>query len=149
MQVFVASDHRGFALKQEIMAYLARNKYKVEDAGDKVLDPKDDYPQFGYALATKVLGSTDDDPRGIALCGGGQGMAIAANRVTGIRAAVITNVEDAEATRIDNDSNVLSLSADRFENNQQECFDIIDKWLMTEFSGAARHQRRIEELDKF
>ena len=148
MEIFVGADHRGYELRKDIMAYLSRMKYDVTDVSSKSLDPDDDYPQFGYAVAMKVLGSTDDDPRGIVICGGGQGVAIAANRVTGVRAVVVTDEEDAKHSRIDNDANVLSLSADRFENDPQEAYDIIETWLKTPFSGAPRHQRRIQELDE-
>jgi len=146
MKIFLASDHAGFKLKNELFGYLARNGYDVEDVGAKELDPKDDYPQFAYAAATQVLGSTDDDPRAILVCGGGQGMAIAANRVKGIRAAVVWNEEEAKRTRDDNDTNVLALPGRVLSEDKAN--QIVETWLNTPFSGASRHRRRINELDE-
>lgn len=146
MKIYIASDHAGFKLKNELFGYLARNGYDVEDVGAQTLDPNDDYPQFAYSAVTQVLGSNDEDPRAILVCGGGQGMAMAANRVRGIRASVIWDAEEAKMTRLDNNSNVLALpgrvlSADKANK-------IVETWLNTAFSGASRHQRRINEIDE-
>ena len=149
MKIFIGSDHRGFELKKELFAYLSKHDYDVEDVGDKQLDPQDDYPQFAQEAAIKMLGSEDSEPRAILICGGGQGMAIAANRFQGIRAVVITDAHDAKTSRIDNDSNVLSLSADRFEEEQEAMYGIIETWLTTEFAGQARFVRRLKEIDEF
>jgi len=146
MKIYIASDHAGFKLKNELFGYLARNGYDVEDVGAKELDPKDDYPQFAYAAITQVLGSNDEDPRAILVCGGGQGMAIAANRVAGIRAAVIWDQEEAKRTRDDNDSNVLALPGRVLTDDLAN--KIVETWLNTPFSGAQRHRRRIAELDE-
>lgn len=145
MKIFLGSDHAGFYLKQKVFAYLSKRKYDVEDEGNKQLDPYDDYPQFAFAVATQVLGSTDEDPRGILLCGSGQGICIAANRVRGIRASVCWNEEVARETRNDNDSNVLCIPARFIEEDQ--VLRIIDIWLDTEFSGAERHVRRLREVE--
>src|SRR2546430_1698801 len=110
MKIFLGSDHQGFQLKEKLFAYLSKHDYDVEDVGDKELDPDDDFPQFAYLAATKVLGE-EKDGRAILLCGGGQGMCMAANRVRGIRAAVIWDAHEAKMTRNDNDSNVLCLPA--------------------------------------
>lgn len=149
MKIFIGSDHRGFDLKNDVFAYLSRNNYDVEDVGDKQLDPADDYPQFAQRAVSKVLGSEDTDARAILICGGGQGMAIAANRFQGIRAVVITTAHDAKMSRIDNDANVLSLSADLFDDNKEAAYGIIETWLTTEFSGSPRHIRRLKEIDEF
>jgi ribose 5-phosphate isomerase B len=146
MKIYIASDHAGFKLKNELFGYLARNGYDVEDIGAKEMDPNDDYPQFAYAAVTQVLGSTDEDPRAILVCGGGQGMAMSANRVRGIRAAVVWDVEEAKRTRDDNDSNVLSLPGRVLSDDKANA--IVEAWLNTPFSGAARHRRRIDEIDE-
>jgi ribose 5-phosphate isomerase B len=146
MQIFVGADHAGFHLKATVMAHLSKLGYTVEDEGDRELDPADDYPQFAYTVVTKVLGSEDEDPRGILLCGSGQGMAIAANRVRGIRAALCWNEDVARETRNDNDSNVLSVPV-RFLS-EDEVLNIIDTWLKTPFSEAPRHIRRIHEIEE-
>jgi len=145
MKIYLASDHAGFHLKEKVMAHLSKAKYEVEDEGDKVLDPADDYPQFAYAATTKVLGSEDPDARAILLCGSGQGMCMAANRVRGIRAALCWNEEVAHETRNDNDSNVLCLPV-RFLS-EEEILRIVDTWLKTPFSKAERHARRIREIE--
>ncbi|HWZ65488.1 MAG TPA: RpiB/LacA/LacB family sugar-phosphate isomerase [Patescibacteria group bacterium] len=145
MKIYLGSDHAGFYLKEKIFAHLVRAGYDVEDEGDKVLDPADDYPQFAYTVTTKILGSEDDDARGILLCGGGQGMCIAANRVRGIRAVVVWDEHEAKMARNDNDSNVLCLPARSLEDKQ--LIDIVDVWLKTPFSKAARHARRIREIE--
>lgn len=144
MKVFLASDHAGFELKNELLAYLTRNGYDVEDLGNDQFDKDDDYPQFAYQAVAKVLGA--EDARAILVCGGGQGMAMAANRFKGIRAAVIWDKYEAKRTRVDNDSNVLSLPGRVLE--EDEANEIVETWLNTEFSGAPRHKRRISELDE-
>jgi ribose 5-phosphate isomerase B len=146
MQIYVGADHAGFKLKATVMAHLSKRGLAVEDDGDKELNPDDDYPQFAFGVATKVLGSEGDDPRGLLLCGSGEGMCIAANRIRGIRAALCWNEEVARETRSDNDSNILCVPA-RFLTDE-EALRIIDVWLDTPFSGAARHARRINEIEE-
>jgi ribose 5-phosphate isomerase B len=149
MKIYLAADHRGFHLKQKIAAYLAKRNLTYEDVGDEVLNPDDDFPQFGQAAALQVIGSDDSDPRAILVCGGGQGMAIAANRFRGIRAVVISTSEEARLARHDNDANVLSLPADLLDNDDDRYWqDIVDTFLATEFAGAARYVRRNRELDE-
>lgn len=143
----MASDHGGFDLKEKAMAHLSKMGYEVEDVGDRTPDPTDDYPQFAYAAATKVLGSEDPDARAIMICRGGQGMAIAANRIHGIRAVVVQDVEEAKMSRNDNDANVLALPSRVLENDESLAFNIIDVWLKTPFSKAERHSRRIHEIE--
>lgn len=148
MIIYLGSDHAGYHLKEKVEVHLLKAGYKVEDVGNKVLDPSDDYPQFAFLAATQVLGSTDDDPRAILLCGGGQGMAIAANRIRGIRAVVIEDVTEARMSRNDNNANVLALPARVLENDEPKAFAIIDTWLTTPFSKAARHTRRLHEIEE-
>jgi len=146
VKVYLGSDHQGFHLKEHIFAYLSKNGYDVEDIGGKTLDPEDDFPQFAYMVATKVLG--EDDAMGILVCGGGQGMAMAANRVNGIRAAVIWDAHEAKMTRADNDSNILALPARILEDDQDKWQGIVETWLNTPFAGAARFVRRNKQLDQ-
>jgi len=102
------------------------------------------------ALAAKVVAamkaSDDKDPRGILICGSGQGMCMAANRYKGIRASLVWNVEEARASRNDDDSNVLCLPARYMSINQAA--KLAEAWLGTPFAGAARFKRRIAEIDK-
>jgi ribose 5-phosphate isomerase B len=148
MNIFIGADHGGFYLKEKIEAHLVKAGHTIEDVGDKVLDPHDDYPQFAFAAATKVLGSEDADPRAIIICKGGQGVAIAANRIRGIRAVVIDDVIEAKMARNDNNSNVLCLPARTLEQDEAKTFDIVDTWLKTPFSGAERHVRRLREIEE-
>ena len=148
MKVFLGSDHNGFYLKDRLFAYLAKYKYEVVDiSGGKELDPEDDFPEFAQSVAIKVLG--EDDSRGILLCGSGQGMAMAANRFNGIRAAVVWDAYEAKMTRRDNDSNVLCLSARAFESQDDAVWQgIVETWLNTEFTNAPRFRRRNKQLDE-
>lgn len=149
MKIFLGADHQGHHLKSEVFAYLSKRSYDVEDVGNTELDPEDDFPQFAQMAAIKVLGEEESkDPRAILICGGGQGMAIAANRFKGIRASVIWDSEEAKMTRKDNDSNVLCLSARILESKKETWQDIIDTWLSTEFADAPRYRRRNQELDE-
>jgi ribose 5-phosphate isomerase B len=146
MKIFLGADHAGFYLKEKVFAHLSKLGYEVEDDGNKVLDPTDDYPQFAFAVATKVLGSEDPDARGVLICGSGQGICIAANRVRGIRASLVWNIEGAKETRNDNDSNVLCIPARMID--EDVALEIVDLWLKTPFSGAERHVRRIKEIEE-
>lgn len=148
MHVYLGSDHNGYQMKEKMAEYLSKRGYTVEDVGDKELNPEDDFPEFAYKAAVKVISSGENDPRAILLCGGGQGMAMAANRLKGIRASVITDAHEAKITRHDNDSNVLCLPARLLEDNEKEWKDIVDTWLDTPFAAAPRFIRRNKQLDQ-
>lgn len=144
MKIFLAADHGGFELKNQLREHLFHTGQEVIDLGPDTLDKDDDYPIKAYDVATRVLGE-EDDARGILICRSGQGMAMAANRVSGIRAAVVWNEAVAKETREANDSNVMSLAGDF--TSTDEAIKIVDVWLATEFTGEERHQRRIKELE--
>lgn len=148
MKIYIGADHQGFDMKQHVFAYLAKRGYDVEDVGDKELDPDDDFSDFAQAAALKVLGSDDTDPRAVLICGGGQGMAMAANRFRGIRASVIWDAFEAKMTRNDNDSNVLCLPARVLQDDESAWEGIIETWLSTPFADAPRYRRRNAELDE-
>jgi sugar-phosphate isomerase, RpiB/LacA/LacB family len=149
MKIFLGSDHNGFRLKEDVFNYLKKRGYEVFDVGDNELDPDDDFPQFAQAASVRVLGEdTKNDPRAILICGGGQGMCMAANRFRGIRASVIWDRYEAKMTRNDNDSNILCLPARVLENNQKEWQYIIDTWLETPFAAAPRFKRRNAQIDE-
>lgn len=147
MKIFLGSDHNGFHLKEKVFAYLSKNGFDVEDVGDQVLDKDDDFPEFASMAAIKIIGSEDDDPRAILLCGGGQGMAMAANRFRGIRASVVWDEHEAKMTRNDNDSNVLSLPA-RIVEDDDVWEKIVHTWLTTPFANAERFKRRNRQIDE-
>ena len=148
MKIYLGSDHNGYALKERVFAYLSKRGYDVQDVGDRELNPEDDFPQFAQMACLKVLGDESDDARAILLCGGGQGMAMAANRFRGIRASVIWDEHEAKMTRNDNDSNVLCLPSRLVDTDDEQWQSIIDTWLDTPFAGAERYSRRNRQLDE-
>lgn len=148
MKIYLGSDHNGFHLKEKIFAYLSKNGYDVEDVGGKTLDPADDFPDFAQAASLKILGDESDDARAILLCGGGQGMAMAANRFKGIRAAVVWDAFEAKMSRNDNDSNILCLPSRILDASDGEWQGIVETWLNTPFAAAARFKRRNAQLDE-
>lgn len=149
MNIYLGADHQGYYLKEKVFAYLAKHGYSVEDVGGKELDPDDDFPDFAQMAATRVIGDTDKDPRAILICGGGQGMAMAANRFRGIRAAVIWDAYEAKMTRYDNDCNILCLPARVFDKEDDGVWQgVIETWLNTEFAAAARFKRRNAQIDE-
>ena len=115
------------------------------DDGDVKLDPNDDFPVFAQKVVIDVLKSDNSDPRGILICGSGQGMCMAANRFKGIRAALIYDEESARSSRNDDNSNVACLPARLFEKDKDN--KIITAWLDAPFANAARFVRRLNELD--
>lgn len=148
MNIYLGADHNGFALKEKVFAYLAKRKYEVVDVGDSELDPDDDFPEFAQMAALKVIGDDSKDPRAILICGGGQGMCMAANRFKGIRASVVWDAQEARMARNDIDSNILCLPARVLEDDERLWQDIIDTWLKTPFANAARFKRRNAQLDE-
>lgn len=148
MKIYLGADHNGFHLKEKIFAYLVKRGHDVEDVSEGELDPDDDFPEFAQMAALRVIGDDDDDARAVLLCGGGQGMCMAANRFRGIRASVIWDATEAKMTRNDNDSNVLCLPSRVLENDEKEWKNIIDTWLQTPFANAPRFRRRNAQIDE-
>ena len=145
MNIHLATDHAGLELKNAIKDYLIGKGHEVTDHGAHEYDAQDDYPDFIFPCARAVAANPEN--RGIILGGSGQGEAMAANRIKGVRAAVYygSEREIARLSREHNNANVLSLGA-RFIS-EQEIYDIIETWLDEPFEGG-RHQRRIEKLDE-
>ena len=145
MNIHLATDHAGLELKNAIKDYLIGKGHEVTDHGAHEYDAQDDYPDFIFPCAWAVAANPEN--RGIILGGSGQGEAMAANRIKGVRAAVYygSEREIARLSREHNNSNVLSLGA-RFIS-EQEIYDIIETWLDEPFEGR-RHQRRIDKLDR-
>ena len=145
MIIHIATDHAGLELKEKVKSYLSKLDYEVIDHGAYEYDALDDYPDFIFPCAKAV--SNDLNSKGIILGGSGQGEAMAANRVKGVRAAVFYNGPDdiIKLSRQHNDANILSLGA-RFMSDQ-EMYKIIELWLSTDFESG-RHKRRIDKLDE-
>ena len=140
MKIGIASDHRGYVLKKEIIKEL-KNEYEIIDFGTDS-EERVDYPDYAFKLG-KAIQNKDID-LGIAICGTGIGISIACNKINGIRASVCTDKYMAQMTRQDNDANVLCLGSRLKIDN---VLGIVDEYLNTEFSGG-RHQRRVDKIKK-
>ena len=145
MKIYIGADHNGFDFKRQIIEFLQRSGYDVVDDGDVKLDPNDDFPQYAGTVVASLLGDSDTTSRGILICGSGQGMCIAANRFKGIRASLCWSVEEARASRNDDDSNILCLPSRYLSLDDAK--PVIMAWLNTAFAGAPRFVRRIQQLD--
>lgn len=143
MRIAVASDHRGVDLKRAIIAKLNSLGHVVTDDGADGSDSVD-YPDFASVVARKVSDEAID--RGVLICGTGIGMAIAANKFPGVRAAPCSDEVTAEISRRHNDLNILCLSADLLSARVAE--RMVEVWIGTEFEGG-RHARRLEKIRSF
>jgi ribose 5-phosphate isomerase B len=144
VKIYLGADHGGYELKNELREHLSKAGHDVEDLGADTLDPEDDYPRYAYNVATKVLG--DDAGVGLLICRSGQGMAIAANRVRGIRAAIAWNKETAAHGRRDDNVNVLVLASDY--TDREKSFEAVDAFLETGFSNNPKYQRRLDQIEE-
>lgn len=138
----IAADHAGFALKERLVQELRSLGFEPLDLGTGSVDSVD-YPDYAHPVASRI--EQGEAARGVLLCGTGLGMAYAANRHPGVRAAVAWNAEVAELARTHNDANVLVLPA-RFVS-EAEGVEILRRWLTTGFEGG-RHARRVEKIEK-
>lgn len=145
MIIYLGSDHNGFELRNSLLRYLQTAGYQVHDDGNEHLDPQDDYPVFAARVVNDMLTSDDEDPRGILICGSGQGIMIAANRYPGIRACLGYDIESVRAARNDDDCNVLALPAHVLKSDQANV--LVEAFLNTPFAAAPRFIRRIKEMD--
>lgn len=141
MRIVAGSDHAGVSLKDHLVARLREQGHEVEDVGTNGTASVD-YPDFGTKVARAVSEGRAD--RGLLVCGTGQGMAMTANRVPGVRAAVVSDTFTARATRAHNDANVLCLGQRVIGHGVAE--DIVDAFLRTEFEGG-RHAGRIAKIN--
>lgn len=141
----MASDHAGFELKNVLVGFLRAEGHEAVDLGPAALDPADDYPDYIEPLAHKV--AEDEGSFGVALGGSGEGEAIAANRVEGVRAAEYYGgaLDIVRLAREHNDANVLALGARFVEEAQAK--EAVALFLATPFSAEERHIRRIQKLD--
>lgn len=142
--IFIGADHRGFELKELLKKHLIDEGFEMTDLGAETLIMGDDYVIYAHKVADAV--SNDSKNRGILLCGSGAGVDIVANKVEGIRSALVFDVPRAIQAREHEDANVLSLPADTLD--EEQAFEIAKAFLTTEFSGEARHQRRLQEMQE-
>ncbi|WP_462421605.1 ribose 5-phosphate isomerase B [Salinicoccus sp. Marseille-QA3877] len=142
MKVIVGSDHGGFNLKNAIVSELKEKGVDITDFGPES-DDSVDYPDFAKPLAEKVAAGEYD--KGILICGTGIGMSISANKVKGIRCALVHDTFSARATREHNDSNILAMGERVIGKGLAS--DIVDIWLNTEFEGG-RHEKRVRKIEE-
>ena len=141
MKISIGCDHGAFDLKNAVVAHLQAKGYEVCDFGCYTKDSCD-YPDFAAAAAKAV--ASGECEKGIVLCTTGIGISIAANKVKGIRCALLSDVVSARMTREHNDTNMMAMGAGIV--GQIQALEIVDTWLGTEFSGEAKHQRRIDKV---
>ena len=141
MKISIGCDHGALALKDVMVAHLTKKGHEVKDFGTYTPDSCD-YPEFAEAAARAVASGECD--KGIVLCTTGIGVSITANKVKGIRCALLSDVMSARLTREHNDTNMMAIGAGVV--GQMLALQIADTWLETEFSGEPRHQRRIDKL---
>jgi ribose 5-phosphate isomerase B len=141
MNIAIGSDHGGFRLKEEIIKVIEKLGHHVTDYGCTCEDSVD-YPDYALEVCNQVVSGKAD--RGILICGTGIGMSIAANKIPGIRCALVHDVFSAKATREHNDSNVLAMGERVIGPGLAA--EIVSVWLSTEFSHQERHQNRINKV---
>ena len=141
MKISIGCDHGALALKNKMVANLTTKGYDVKDCGTYTADSCD-YPDFAAAAARAV--ASGECEKGIVLCTTGIGVSIAANKVKGIRCALLSDVMSARLTREHNDTNMMAIGAGVV--GEMLALEILDTWLDTEFSHNERHQRRIDKV---
>ena len=140
MKIAIGSDHGGFELKQHIISHLEARNFEIKDCGTYNLDSVD-YPDYGKETAESV--ADGDCDLGIVVCTTGQGIMISANKVKGIRCALLSDVYSAEMTRMHNDTNMIALGGGVVGKGL--AVRIVDAWLDAEFEGG-RHERRVNKI---
>ena len=145
MRVHVGSDHAGLEFKNTIIEHLKNQGHEVTDHGPFVYDALDDYPQFCIPAAQAV--AKDPGAFGVVLGGSGNGEQMAANKVKGVRAALVWSQETAKLAREHNDANVISLGGRM--HPEKFCLELVDTFLATPFSGDERHVRRIGQISRY
>ena len=143
MKVAIGADHAGFELKERVKRYLESHGHSVLDMGTTSSESTD-YPQYAFKVAEAVRDGAAD--RGVLVCDTGNGIAIAANKVEGIRAAIAINAEHATMSRRHNDANVLVLGAAM--TPQPEETPLLDAWFSAPFDGG-RHARRVDQIKDY
>ncbi|MEK6933466.1 MAG: RpiB/LacA/LacB family sugar-phosphate isomerase [Nanoarchaeota archaeon] len=147
MIIYVGSDHAGYFLKEKIKKYLYSKNIDFEDIGSERYEKKDDYPDFAFKVAEKVINNRKKDAKGVLICGTGSGMIIAANKIQGIRAVAPYDSYSAKMSRSHNDANIIGLRGKGFSFAKIK--RIIDIWLNTKFSEAERHKRRLKKIEMY
>ncbi|WP_066363613.1 ribose-5-phosphate isomerase [Herbidospora mongoliensis] len=145
MRVYIGSDHAGYDLKNHLVGWLKENGHDVVDCGPFVFDAEDDYPPFVLRAAAGVV--AEPGSLGVVIGGSGNGEAIAANKVEGVRAALAWSDETARLGRQHNDANVISIGARM--HSEADATRFVELFLAEPYSGAERHTRRIDMLSDY
>ena len=143
MNIAIGADHAGFELKEKIKDYLNTQGYNVADFGTDSSESTD-FPDYAHKVASVVAG--EEYERGILVCWTGNGMAITANKIKGIRAGLCLNERMAELTREHNDANILCLPS--LFVSEEDSYKIVDRFLSSKFQGG-RHTRRVAKIEKY
>jgi len=136
MKIYIGADHNGYKLKEELKKY-----FDLIDLGNSKLEKKDNYPDYAKKVSTKVK---KENSKGILICGTGQGMCIAANKVKNIRACLGYSTKTTKLSREDNNCNILCLSGN--ELKKKEAIKIVETFLNTNFSNLKKHKDRIKKI---
>jgi ribose 5-phosphate isomerase B len=142
MRVGIATDHAGFVLERELIERLRTAGHEVVDFGAHMLDPADDYPDFMIPLARAVVAGEVE--RGIGVCGSGVGASVCANKIRGVRAALVHDHFSARQGVEDDDMNILCVGGRTI--GPEAAWDLVQTFLAAEFSGAERHRRRLAKV---
>lgn len=143
MKIGFASDHRGYKLKKELIDELKKENYEIIDYGTDS-EESTDYPDYAFKLGENVVNKNVNF--GVAICGSGIGISIACNKVKGIRCAKVSTKEEAEVTRIDNDSNIVAFGE---KTSFDEALAIVKTFINTESSDLEKHKRRINKIKEY
>ncbi len=144
MKIYLGADHRGFELKEKIAKWLFEMEHVYQDLGAQNIDPNDDYTKYAEEVASLV--AKNEGSRGVLLCGSGVGVEVVANKFDGIRAAIGKDILQIEAGRRDDDMNVLVIASDY--TTEKETKAMLIAFIETKYVGNARHERRLEEIEK-
>lgn len=143
MKIGITSDHRGYDLKEYLKKELEKENYEVIDYGTFSTESVD-YPDYAFTLSTNVVEKIVDF--GIAICGSGIGISIACNKVKGIRCAKVSNKEEAIATRIDNDANIIAFGE---KTTKEDAIELVKTFIETPFSNLEKHIKRINKIKEY
>lgn len=149
MRIHIATDHAGLELKAKLVTYLSEKGHEVTDHGAYQYDPQDDYPEFIIAAAEAVAADQREgiEAMGVVFGGSGNGEQIAANKVRGIRAALVWNEATARLAREHNNANIVAIGAR--QHDEEEVLRLIDTFLEAPFPGDERHVRRIGQITAY
>ena len=143
MKIGLASDHRGYKLKSQLIEELQKRGYDIKDYGTNT-EESTDYPDYAFALGNGVVEKEVD--LGVAICGSGIGISIACNKVKGIRCAKVDSIKEAVATRVDNDSNIIAFGE---KMTFEEAIELVQTFIDTPTSDEEKHVRRRNKIKEY